>query len=107
MIKLKFVEMRHGETTLVFEADGFPEGTREVEIPLSEIVEKLKTVKQILGQPVTIKDAKNVIKTIIEKVSVENNYSIVLDASAGSILYAKPNLDITDSILDEMEKAVE
>ena len=42
MIKLKLVEMRHGETTLVFKADGFPEGTREVEIPLSEIVEKLK-----------------------------------------------------------------
>ncbi|MCD6176206.1 MAG: OmpH family outer membrane protein, partial [Candidatus Cloacimonetes bacterium] len=46
----------------------------------------------------------NKLKTIIEKVSVENNYSIVLDASAGSILYAKPNLDITDIILDEMEK---
>jgi len=49
----------------------------------------------------------NKLKTIIEKVSVENNYSIVLDASAGSILYAKPNLDITDIILDEMEKVVE
>ena len=67
MIKLKLVEMRHGETTLVFKADGFPEGTREVEIPLSEIVEKLKTVKQILGRSVTVQDARNVIKTIIEK----------------------------------------
>ncbi len=49
----------------------------------------------------------NKLKTVIEKVSVENNYSIVLDASAGSVLYAKPNLDITDAILDEMEKTVE
>ena len=49
----------------------------------------------------------NKLKTIIEKVAVENNYSIILDASAGSILYAKPNLEITDSILDEMEKSVE
>ena len=49
----------------------------------------------------------NKLKTIIEKVAVENNYSIILDASAGSLLYAKPNLDITDSILNEMEKAVE
>jgi len=49
----------------------------------------------------------NKLKTVIEKVSVENNYSIVLDASAGSVLYAKPNLDITDTILDEMEKTVE
>ena len=67
MIKLKLVEMRNGETTLVFVADGFPEGTREVEIPLSEIVEKLKTVKQILGQPLTIQDAKNVIITLINQ----------------------------------------
>lgn len=49
----------------------------------------------------------NKLKTVIEKVSIENNYSVVLDASAGSILYAKPNLDITDLILDEMEKTVE
>lgn len=49
----------------------------------------------------------NKLKTIIEKVSVENNYSIILDASAGSILYAKPSLDITDVILDEMDKSVE
>ncbi len=49
----------------------------------------------------------NKLKTIIEKVSVENNYSLILDASAGSILYAKPSLDITDVILDEMDKSVE
>ena len=49
----------------------------------------------------------NKLKTVIEKVSVENNYSIVLDASAGSVLYAKPSLDITDAILDEMQKTTE
>lgn len=49
----------------------------------------------------------NKLKTIIEKVAVENNYSLILDASAGSILYAKPSLDITDVILDEMDKSVE
>lgn len=49
----------------------------------------------------------NKLKTIIEKVAIENNYSVILDASAGSILYAKPSLDITDTILDEMDKAVE
>ncbi|MCF7858968.1 MAG: OmpH family outer membrane protein [Candidatus Cloacimonetes bacterium] len=49
----------------------------------------------------------NKLKTIIEKISVENNYSYVFDASAGSILYAKPNFDITDMILEEMEKTAE
>ena len=71
MIKLKTVEMRAGETTLVFDVDGFPEGIREVEIPLEEIVSKLKMVKQILGQPVTIQDAKNVIVTLVNHLRQE------------------------------------
>jgi hypothetical protein len=67
MIKLKQVETRHGETTLVFDVS-FPDETiQEVEIPLEEIVSKLKTVKQILGQPVTIQDAKNVIITLVNQ----------------------------------------
>lgn len=67
MIRLTLVEMRNGETTLVFQADGFPNGTETVEIPLTDVVERLKTVKQILGGSVTIQDAKNVIVTIINQ----------------------------------------
>ena len=41
----------------------------------------------------------------IEKVAIENNYSIIFDAVGGGILYAKPNLDITDLIIDDLNRA--
>lgn len=47
------------------------------------------------------------LQTVIEKVAVENNYTVIFDAAAGGLLYAKPNLDITDTILQELEKSVE
>ena len=47
------------------------------------------------------------LKNVVEKVAIENNYSIVLDAASGAIRYAKQNLDITDEIIEEMDKAVE
>jgi outer membrane protein len=43
--------------------------------------------------------------TVIEKVAVDNNYDMVLDAASGGILYAKPKMDITDLVIDEMDKA--
>lgn len=65
MIKLKQVSTVYGETTLVFEADGFQEGTRRISIPLSDVLERLKVVKQVLGRPITLQDAKDVIKKIV------------------------------------------
>ena len=91
-------------------------GKQEAETKITSLSEARQAkVQEIFGengkfvqrQNELLEPILNKLKTIIEKVSVENNYSIVLDASAGSVLYAKPNLDITDIILDEMEKVVE
>jgi len=91
-------------------------GKQEAETKITNMSEARQAkVQEIFGengkfvqrQNELLEPILNKLKTIIEKVSVENNYSIVLDASAGSVLYAKPNLDITDIILDEMEKVVE
>ncbi|MEM2568172.1 MAG: hypothetical protein QXH20_06875 [Candidatus Bathyarchaeia archaeon] len=65
MIRLKQVSTVYGEATLIFEADGFPEGIREVKIPLAEVVERLKTVKQVLGRQVTLQDARLAIIKIV------------------------------------------
>lgn len=46
------------------------------------------------------------LKTVIEKVAVENNYTVIFDASGGALLYAKPSLDITDLVIEEMGKTV-
>jgi len=42
-------------------------------------------------------------QNVIDKVAIENNYSMVLDVAAGSVLYAKPSLDITDLIIEELK----
>jgi outer membrane protein len=49
----------------------------------------------------------NKLKYVIEKIAVENNYSIIFDVAAGGLLYAKPSMDITDLVIEEMAKAVE
>jgi len=67
MIKLKQVMTVYGETTLIFDCDGFPEGVRTVPVPLADVIEKLKTVKEILGRSVTLQDAKAVIVTLINE----------------------------------------
>ena len=91
-------------------------GKQEAETKIMAMSESRQAkVQEIFGENGTFVQRQNELlapilnklKTIIEKVAIENNYAIILDASAGSLLYAKPNLDITDSILDEMEKAVE
>ncbi|MCB5230827.1 MAG: OmpH family outer membrane protein [Candidatus Cloacimonas sp.] len=50
-----------------------------------------------LLEPIMIK-----LKESIEKIAIEENYSIVFDAVGGGLLYARPNLDLTDLILKEM-----
>jgi outer membrane protein len=42
------------------------------------------------------------INKVIEEVSIEENYDMVLDITAGNVLYAKENLDITDIVLDRV-----
>ena len=57
MIKLKRIIFKHGETTLIFDVD-FPDGSaRETEIPLSEVVERLKMLMRLTGRKPTSQDA--------------------------------------------------
>ena len=48
------------------------------------------------------KPIREKILEVIEKIAIENNYSIVLDAGTINIAYAKKSLDITDEVLAEM-----
>jgi outer membrane protein len=47
------------------------------------------------------------LRNVIEKVAVENNYDMVLDVASGAVRYAKPKLDITDQVIEEMNETVE
>lgn len=48
------------------------------------------------------KPIRDKVLAIIEKVAIENNYSIIFDAATVNIAYAKKSLDITDEILSEL-----
>jgi outer membrane protein len=63
---------------------------------------KAKQRYQELIEPVTKK-----INSIIERIAVDENYSLILDVSTGVVLYAKQNMDITDQVVGEMNKGLE
>lgn len=44
------------------------------------------------------------LRDIIDDISTEQNIDMVFDASTGGILYAVPKLDITEDVIDRMNK---
>jgi outer membrane protein len=48
------------------------------------------------------KPIRDKILEVIEKIAIENNYSLILDAGTVNIAYAKKSLDITDEVLAEI-----
>ncbi len=44
------------------------------------------------------------INDIIKKISEDDKYTLVLDVSMGTVLYAAPSMDITDQVLAELNK---
>ena len=52
-----------------------------------------------LLEPIMVK-----LKDSIDRIARENDYAIIFDAVGGGILYAKPNLDITDLIIEDLNR---
>ena len=44
------------------------------------------------------------INQVLEKVALENNFDIIFDSVNGNIAYAKKTIDLTDKVLEELEK---
>ncbi len=44
------------------------------------------------------------INTVLEKVALAEGYDLILDSVNGNIAYAKKEMDITDKVLEELEK---
>ncbi len=91
-------------------------GKEEAEAKIDEMkAEREQKVQEYFGENGKFYQKQNELlepiltklKNVIEKISVEDNYTVVLDAAAGSILYAKPSLDITDKVIGELEKTIE
>ncbi len=52
-----------------------------------------------LLQPIMTK-----LRVIIERIAVEENYAMIFDASSAGIIWAQPRLDLTEQIINEMNK---
>lgn len=55
-----------------------------------------------LIEPLTVK-----INNVIKKISEDERYTLVLDVSMGTVLYALPTMDITDQVLAELNKGTQ
>ncbi len=44
------------------------------------------------------------INAVLEKVAIENNYDYIFDAVNGNIAYAKKEFDLTDKVLEELNR---
>jgi len=64
--------------------------------PQGELYQK----NQELIQPIFDK-----INSLITKVSEQEGYDLVLDKAQGALLYGAPDIDITQRVLDELDKA--
>ena len=93
-----------------------PSGQEEAENQIEELKQlrdqKIEEIYGENGKIITrnnelIQPVMNKLKIVIESIAIENNYSLVLDASLGVIGYGKSKLDITDRIIEEMQEAVE
>ncbi|MFO7659899.1 MAG: OmpH family outer membrane protein [Candidatus Cloacimonadaceae bacterium] len=55
-----------------------------------------------LIEPLTVK-----INEVIKKISEDERYTLILDVSMGSVLYAAPSMDVTDQVLAELNKGTQ
>jgi hypothetical protein len=68
MIKLKQVLTVLGKGILVFETD-FPDGTvKDVQIDVSELEDRLKQLRELLGRDLTVADLKDVVKNVVNQI---------------------------------------
>jgi outer membrane protein len=44
------------------------------------------------------------INQVLEKLAIENNYAMIFDSVSGNIAYANKALDLTDKVLEELQK---
>ena len=60
---------------------------------------KSEQLNQRLTSPIIEK-----IFLVVEKIAIENDYLLVLDAAAANIVYGKKTLDITDKVVEELSR---
>jgi len=70
MIKITQVTVENGEINLTISYDMPDKTTKTLKLNYLDLVERLKNIRQLLGRPLTVKDAKEVLIAIVNQVRV-------------------------------------
>ena len=93
MIKITQVTVENGEINLAITYDVPDETTKIFKLNYLDLVERLKTVRQLLGRPLTVKDAKEALVAIVNQVragkkDLPESFLAALQSSVGVDLEA-------------------
>jgi outer membrane protein len=83
---------------------------REIQAQLEQMTMELYTFEQELTDRLIQRNAElsapinNRINEILNRIGDDEEYDFIFDANQGNIVYAKDDFDLTDRILDELEK---
>jgi hypothetical protein len=93
MIKITQVIVENGEINLTITFDMPDETTKTFKLNYLDLVERLKTVRQLLGRPLTVKDAKEALVAIVNQVragkkDLPESFLAALQSSVGVDLEA-------------------
>ena len=93
MIKITQVTVENGEINLTITFDMPDETTKTFKLNYLDLVERLKTVRQLLGRPLTVKDAKEALIAIVNQIragkkDLPESFLAALQSSVGVDLEA-------------------
>jgi hypothetical protein len=93
MIKITQVTVENGEINLTITYDMPDEATKTFKLNYLDLVERLKTVRQLLGRPLTVKDAKEALIAIVNQIragkkDLPESFLAALQSSVGVDLEA-------------------
>jgi outer membrane protein len=97
---------------LILTESGKEEAKARIDNLLSEREEKVNRIFGEGGQAMQknaelLEPILDKLQNVIKEISTEQNIDIVLEASTGGILYAVPALDITDEVIERMNRLAE
>ena len=93
MIKITQVTVENGEINLTITYDMPDETTKTFKLNYLDLVERLKTVRQLLGRSLTVKDAKEALIAIVNQIragkkDLPESFLAALQSSVGVDLEA-------------------
>ncbi|MCX5800681.1 MAG: OmpH family outer membrane protein [Candidatus Eisenbacteria bacterium] len=94
-LMLSEAKLQEKETELQGKVRAYEEFVQRIWGPNGELEQK----NEQLTKPIVAK-----IRTVVDKIGMDENFSFILDAADGNIVFGSKALDLTDRVLEELGK---